>query len=1257
MLTSKLSRQLTATLAELDTVRAKASDYHNKWTSAEDALRREKARSRQTAEENNQLQDVISALRSLVADKTAVLEATRTKLEEEKRVTAALSEDHIRLMEDAYANMSQPGQVSSSSNDSLSDAASYYTARSSTPANLHSESQTSLGEVSFYSVSSSLRSSPNQLSKPTARHQLYSIVSGRALLAVEMQRNEETSLGFTFACQSIPNLDSTAYIPNQQGVFVKAVREGSVAEQSLMPGDEILELNNMFCRGVPHPVVAMKLKGIQGEVNIVVARPLNICGLKSARTSPALSLPMQPIGSSDLGDLNGNIRDALHEMMQSLQMQLSEEQRQIRDEIAVCNRSVISVQLAVEDALAGRHEMDSIETSTPTGSLENLTMTEDGLTMCQSEENLDAHGGYTETDAPTKSKKTSVRVSRISTVSAVGNGSDRLYDELLKARQQLSEQIQANAELQTGMAALRAECSGSVLRARQAESNAEESARALKEAQVNGDNQRQTWENIAKQLATLTQQLADASSELLQAKQDISSKEVTISNLLQQEKSSVGRSESLHDEFGKVSKELATAKALLEEREQFINDLQNEQQATSDWQSKARVAQEELFHIRAKLSASESQLSHWQIKEQQLQAQLTKMSERMRKTEEELVDSRETVDRFEKQLHADRHDYQEELKQMEEKVCTAEMENQQLEMQLSQQRSGVADKEQQVSVELSQLGEECRELKSTSDVLRASLHQKEEEVMELHHQLQHTQGDLQRMEAGLRKLEGRELEQKSITSTLLKEKGSLGEKLEDLQSENDRSHGKLRECQETISDLSKRLESADDTSTNSALEKAQLQAALDQKTDKCVELQGLLDASKEAMQLVRTNLGEADKSKEAAAKQVADLQVHISGMKTLQHKQEKEVERLRINLDTSRKETEDLKASHESSSANEGQLKASVETYRSREAAALAELESQRTSVKVLEGKLEQETMRREVLEKELSRLEKSFESISEASKSVSSTSAGQLKSLESQLRDERQQSLQSRTTCAEIQTKLKAAESKVVKQKSRIDALQNETALLQQSTDMLKAACLESDASRVADEKQLSELKARAKSLQSSLDAANDVAAQLKEIVGGNAEELGELRMEKSRQGKELEQVKTSLSDINDKHTRLSQRHVQIEQELQRCKHQLVSAETKIVAMKETAEKAAILDRESSNQYEQVTKHADELEKRLNRSLKTSSTLEQQLEDVMKDSSEQVSISSIVCSSVRASVRLFFHLFVCLVAVCLDSLGHSINV
>lgn len=1225
MLTSKLSRQLTATLAELDAVRAKSNEYQNKWSNAEEALRREKSKCRQLAEENTQLQDVISALRSLIADKTALLEATRSKLEEEKRVTAALSEDHIRLMEDAYANMSQPSSFKSTSTDSLADTASFYTARSSTPASnmLQSESQSSLGEVSFYSVTSSLRSSPNQqIARPSARYQLFNMVSGRALLAVEMMRNDESGLGFSFACQSISNSDGTIISP-QQGVFVKAVREGSIAEQCLMPGDEILELNSMFCRGVPHPVVAMKLKGLQGEVNIVIARPLQSCGLRSPTGhNPALPSSSNTGPPAVVNDVNGNIRDIIQDMLQNFQMQMSEEQRQLREEIAVCNRSVVSVQMAVEDILAVRPEIDTGEVSTPTGSVESLPLTADD-TLCEEdgEDGADFQDGV-EPGTPKRQKKVSTmstRSARISSISAPGSGTDRLYDELLRSKQQLSDQLLKNSDLQASMAALRAECSGAVLRARQAESSAEESARALKETQEHNSGQQHAWDSIAKQLADVTGQLTDSTTKLTTAQQEISSKDATVAQLLQQEKQAQTKLEQLQDEMSCIQQELVSSKALLQEREDFINSLQDEQKESSAWQNQARTAQEELFQMRAKLSASESQLSHWQIKEQQLQGQLSRLNDRIKKTENELVDSKETADRFEKQMHEDRAQHQEEVRHLSEQICTAEMENQQLELQLKQRKSGKADKEQQLQSEVENLQQECRVLRATGDDALSTLRQREEELMELRHQLQQSQSECGQIKKDLDKqvIEDREL--RSTLSTLQSDKESLDFRVHELQEECNHCHQKLEEQQETLIMTSKQLESAVESHDSGALERSQLEAACDRKSEECAKLQSALLSHKQDIECLQQNLEDMKNSRNKAETVVADLNVHISGLKTLQLEHEKEIDKLRSDLELSREECKAACASQKSASANEVQLKASVETYRSHEAAAQQELESHRAMVKKLEAEVQQEVTRRDVLEKELARLEKSFQSMSEASKSMTSSSADHLKSLEVQLKEERQQLLQSKTECAELQSKLKSNENKVSKQKARIEALQNEAALLQQSSEMLKAACQENESQHRDDKRQVADLQAKLKNAQSSLDAANDVAAQLREIVTGNAEELGELKTTKSRQTSELEKLKVKSGELEQKVKTLNQSNSNLEGEVQRCKHQLVSAESKIATLREAADKAQLADRATSAQREELERRANDLDQRLERSVKAKLGLEKQLEEVMAESAEQV--------------------------------------
>ena len=1237
MLTSKLSKQLTATLADLDAARSKANEYQNKWTTAEDALRREKARSRQMAEENNQLQDVISALRSLVADKTAVLEATRTKLEEEKRVTAALSEDHIRLMEDTYAQMSQPSTTNSASAsmDSLVDASSYHTAKSSTsqssPNGLRSESRQSLGEMSFYSAVSKRSASPSHLNKPTARHQLFSLVTGRALLAVEMTRNEDTGLGFTFACQTVSpslNLNDTSSMTSAtgtalQGVFVKAVREGSVAEQTLLPGDEIVELNNMFCRGVPHPVVAMKLKGLQGTVNLVIARPLQSCSLTSP-IGAQLSAPVMrstaraqpPVMAASLA-VNDGIRDMLQEMMQELQCQLSEEQRQIREEIAVCNRSVVSVQIAVEDALSGRH--DKSEVDTPTGSTEHLDSPDGGRNSPRMSHRRDPIGSSWNDEQRTP---VAHRISQVSVSGRPSTGispADRAYDELLKAKQQLMEQLTSNGELQASAAALRAECSAAVLRARQAESMLEDGNRALKEAQAMATSQQETCQNMVMQLSSLTGQSSECSTKLAAAEGALTAKDFTIGKLLEQEQELTAKNKNLERECQDAKNAADAAMRAAKEHSQKDSVLQSEKKACSEWQEKAREAQEQLFHVRSQLSASESQLSHWQLKEQQLQGQLTKITDRLKKTEAELLDSKQTTDRFEAQLRTDRKTHEAETQKLTEQACAAEMELQEMELKINQEKGKDSDRVEQLRNSVQSLTEECELLRSQELQVSKALSLKDEELLQYRHKQQHLQQDCERVQQELNEHLSNSTQQSATIQTLNQSIDELTQEVRIASNGLEQSEKTLAEKLQTIAELTGQLEAATDLNASNALEKTQLQSDLDNLTEDLIQAKSSLKKKTEEAGKLLQKVSAMGESQGSTQQSIKEQETRLSSMKTIQSEQAKEITSLKEKLTKSEDEVEKANAELKSTSATIDQLKASDENHRSRELASTKELKSQRTRVQSLEASLQQETTRREVLEKEQARLEKTFQSVSEASKSMSSSSADQLKSMESQLREERQQLLQSRTDSAGLQTKLKTANDKIGKQRSRIDALQNETTLLQQTTDMLKAACQDSDTRQQADTKLISELQRKTKSLQSSLDATNDVTTQLQGIVEGNAQELGELKGLKSKQAAEITSLRESNEKLKNDAERVVAEKETAERTLQRTKHELVLAEDKLAMTKESVKLAQETGKSTTRRHAELEVRCGDAEQRLAKSERAKADIELQLKEVLSSSSEQV--------------------------------------
>ena len=97
---------------------------------------------------------------------------------------------------------------------------------------------------------------------------LYDQVAQRAVLALELERSKGQKLGIKYRLVEAPiSLKGSSLI-------VTSVREGSISQGVLLPGDELLEVNGYMCRG-PLQDEAMKcLKQGSGRLKMVVAREL-----------------------------------------------------------------------------------------------------------------------------------------------------------------------------------------------------------------------------------------------------------------------------------------------------------------------------------------------------------------------------------------------------------------------------------------------------------------------------------------------------------------------------------------------------------------------------------------------------------------------------------------------------------------------------------------------------------------------------------------------------------------------------------------------------------------------------------------------------------------------------------------------------------------------------------------------------------------------------------------------------------------------
>ena len=96
---------------------------------------------------------------------------------------------------------------------------------------------------------------------------LFEQVLGRNIIAVEVTKlTADTELGFSFSKMDLP---VSSKVPC---LIVKAVKQGSITFGLLKPGDEILEINNISCRG-PHQDKATDfLHSGVGTIRIVLAR-------------------------------------------------------------------------------------------------------------------------------------------------------------------------------------------------------------------------------------------------------------------------------------------------------------------------------------------------------------------------------------------------------------------------------------------------------------------------------------------------------------------------------------------------------------------------------------------------------------------------------------------------------------------------------------------------------------------------------------------------------------------------------------------------------------------------------------------------------------------------------------------------------------------------------------------------------------------------------------------------------------------------
>jgi chromosome segregation ATPase len=118
-------------------------------------------------------------------------------------------------------------------------------------------------------LSSRVASSGVSLDMVHPNHQasLFEQISGREAISIELTRSsQEIELGFSFGKVDLP---ISSRIPC---LVVKAVREESLADGLLRPGDELMEVNGIMCRSAQQSKAVQVLGETVGLLKIVVAR-------------------------------------------------------------------------------------------------------------------------------------------------------------------------------------------------------------------------------------------------------------------------------------------------------------------------------------------------------------------------------------------------------------------------------------------------------------------------------------------------------------------------------------------------------------------------------------------------------------------------------------------------------------------------------------------------------------------------------------------------------------------------------------------------------------------------------------------------------------------------------------------------------------------------------------------------------------------------------------------------------------------------
>ena len=1226
---SKLSRQLTATLAELDGARSNITQLQTRVGNVEEQLRRERARTKQLAEENDQLQDVITALRSLVSDKSAQLEATKTALEEERRMTASLCDDHIRLMEESYTPAKQRPW------EAASDTASFVTAisRTPSPASLKTESRAS----SMVSVTSSAP-------RASDTGNLFSLAFGRALIAVEISRGSEGSLGFSFACQSITTETLTT-----QGVFVKAVRPGSSAEQCLVPGDEIVELERLPCRGLPQPVISAKLRSLQTSVCVVVARSLQQCGLSAQGTPshlPAFSdmppksavLPIaQPALNSafDMSEFRLQVHEEMQNMVEDLWLRISASEEQVRGEIAVCNRAMISVQMLVEEAMTSRPTTDPPEALTPTGSVEDLSKT--GATE---------NGESREIATPPSSPLGKQLTRRLSTIEhqlqnllSDGNTPDgkprrrisegpsasqeRVLDELLREKQRVSEQQQVNTELQMTIAALRAECSTAQHRVRQAEGMVETLQKASEDTAQHTKELQGTCANLARQVAEATTQLGQRSTELAEARAALTAKEETVSKLLANEAEWQTNVSAAKDEQTKHQQEVLEARDELTkvraQCEQLAAQCKQEASAMEKLQEQLSHTQDELLQAQLRATTSEAKVTQMSLREEELRRSAAESELKLEHVNKQQQDDSQQIVKLQEQLRHSEAARKTEVDTLQRQVANGEKQLSSVQLKLDSLQATDHKRSQEAVKQTEELSRQVESQREASERIRQEFNDCQQALLAAQHEKHQLQLDLTRLQGEYRNthdlLEATRATQKSLAG--------------DCETARQEAVG----LRAQVKDLTERLEERDTAATSlgeevTALSKARQQldvdlrntnARLEKKEKRLRELDEQVAALTSRCESAEKNLEQAAAQQADAEEDQAKYRQLQDSVKSMEAQHQKEVESLRKELKDSSSAAHDRQGEVSDAKLTIQQLNGSLDMQRQREQQLTAQLTELSEAHKKLKNEHQQETGQRQVLEQEVERLQQSFLSLTEVSKTATTSADERLRQVELQLQDERKQTLAAHSELAQLQSHSKQTDEQLSKCKARLDAAQNENTLLKETSELLKAACQQSDAQQQAEAQKSKQLEKDLRAARSTLEATTAMSDQLRAMLSQQETQLASVDVEKKHLEERLAKTEGKTTRRKGELENLRRESERLTSQLQQAQQQLELQSGDVQSLSSQLAKESQARQDSDEMRRQLEAKMEQYQHSMKQSNETKRSLEEQLSELAKTSSEKV--------------------------------------